>query len=292
MITPTGLEDQLLGIVVAKERPDLESEKNALIVQGAANKQCVNCKILPSLPLQFSCNSVALFSSRLLQETEDKILEILSLAEGNLLDDEEAVEVLTSSKDLSNDIQVKQAAAEQTEKSIDEARLQYTSIAVYSTVLFFTIGKPLLPVRSIILEKLINYPRRRCSVSAMLVNIDPMYQYSLAWFINLFELAIDNTEPADTVEKRLTDLTKYFTYSLYTNVCRSLFEKDKLLFSFLLAINLLKQQGKLSLSQWIFLLTGGIGIDNPHANPTTWLPTKQWNELCNLDSVDEFSVSR
>lgn len=39
MITPTGLEDQLLGIVVAKERPDLESEKNALIVQGAANKK-------------------------------------------------------------------------------------------------------------------------------------------------------------------------------------------------------------------------------------------------------------
>nr|XP_034195921.1 dynein heavy chain 7, axonemal-like isoform X1 [Osmia lignaria] len=241
MITPTGLEDQLLGIVVAKERPDLESEKNALIVQGAANKQ-------------------------LLQETEDKILEILSLAEGNLLDDEEAVEVLTSSKDLSNDIQVKQAAAEQTEKSIDDARLQYTSIAVYSTVLFFTI--------------------------AMLINIDPMYQYSLAWFINLFELAIDNTEPADTVEKRLTDLTKYFTYSLYTNVCRSLFEKDKLLFSFLLAINLLKQQGKLSLPQWIFLLTGGIGIDNPYANPTTWLPSKQWNELCNLDSVDDFSGIR
>ncbi|XP_076387685.1 dynein axonemal heavy chain 7 [Megachile rotundata] len=237
MITPTGLEDQLLGIVVAKERPDLESEKNALIVQGAENK-------------------------RLLQETEDKILEILSIAEGNLLDDEVAVEVLTSSKNLSTDIQTKQAAAEQTEKSIDDARLQYASIAVYSTVLFFAI--------------------------AVLANVDPMYQYSLTWFINLFELAIDNTEPAETVEKRLTDLTEYFTYSLYANVCRSLFEKDKLLFSLLLAINLLKQRGKLSSSQWIFLLTGGIGLDHPYANPTTWLPIKQWNELCNLDSVQDF----
>lgn len=46
MITPTGLEDQLLGIVVAKERPDLESEKNILIVQGAANKKYVNFNIL------------------------------------------------------------------------------------------------------------------------------------------------------------------------------------------------------------------------------------------------------
>lgn len=42
MITPIGLEDQLLGIVVAKERPDLEAEKNQLIVQGAANKKYVN----------------------------------------------------------------------------------------------------------------------------------------------------------------------------------------------------------------------------------------------------------
>lgn len=39
MITPSGLEDQLLGIVVARERPDLESEKNVLIVQSAANKR-------------------------------------------------------------------------------------------------------------------------------------------------------------------------------------------------------------------------------------------------------------
>lgn len=39
MITSVGLEDQLLGIAVAKERPDLEAEKNALILQGAENKR-------------------------------------------------------------------------------------------------------------------------------------------------------------------------------------------------------------------------------------------------------------
>lgn len=39
MITTVGLEDQLLGITVAKERPDLEAEKNQLIVQSAENKR-------------------------------------------------------------------------------------------------------------------------------------------------------------------------------------------------------------------------------------------------------------
>lgn len=211
------------------------------------------------------------------------------MAEGNVLEDEEAIEVLTSSKNLSDDIVAKQAATEQTEKSIDAARLQYTSIAVYSTVLFFTIGilALIIAFRLLAACALTTFPK---NVSAMLANVDPMYQYSLAWFVNLFELSIDNTEPAETVEQRSADLIKYFTYSLYANVCRSLFEKDKLLFSLLLVINLLQQQNKLSLVQWMFLLTGGIAIDNPHVNPTTWLPPKQWNELCNLASVDGFTV--
>lgn len=41
MITEPGLQDQILAITVARERPDLEAEKTMLIVQGAANKKYV-----------------------------------------------------------------------------------------------------------------------------------------------------------------------------------------------------------------------------------------------------------
>lgn len=44
MTTIIGLQDQLLGITVAKERPDLEAEKNALIIQGANNKRQVSTR--------------------------------------------------------------------------------------------------------------------------------------------------------------------------------------------------------------------------------------------------------
>ena len=70
MITPLGLEDQLLGIVAAKEKPELEEKKNELIIESAKNK-------------------------KQLKEIEDKILEVLSTSEGNILEDERAIEVST-----------------------------------------------------------------------------------------------------------------------------------------------------------------------------------------------------
>lgn len=127
-------------------------------------------------------------------------------------------------------------------------------------------------------------------ITASLANIDPMYQYSLIWFVNLYNMAITNTEPADNVEQRLRDLTKYFTYSLYVNICRSLFEKDKLLFALLLVFNLRESNKPKGVAQWLFLLTGGISLENPYANPTVWLPIKQWDELCRLDNIKGFKV--
>ena len=60
MITPQGLEDQLLGIVAAKEKPELEEKKNELIIESAQNQ-------------------------KQLKEIEDKILEVLSSSQVNAI---------------------------------------------------------------------------------------------------------------------------------------------------------------------------------------------------------------
>lgn len=66
-------------------RPELEEERQTLIVTSANNK-------------------------RQLKEIEDKILHTLSTSEGNILENETAIQILDSSKILSDEIAKKQKA--------------------------------------------------------------------------------------------------------------------------------------------------------------------------------------
>ena len=236
MITQKGLEDQLLALTVSMERPELEEEKVKLVLQSAEN-------------------------ARQLKEIEDKIIEILSTSEGNILEDETAINVITSSKQLSTEIDVKQQIAKKTEKQIDEARLEYKEVATYASHLFFCVSS--------------------------LANLEPMYQYSLPWFIMLFTNTIKNADKHEVLSDRILALNDYFTGSLFSQVCRSLFEKDKLLFGFALCISIYGHNlGQISLEQFRFLITGGVeissGFDEQPDKKPAWLSKKSWIEFVKL----------
>ena len=60
-----------------------------------------------------------------------------------------------------------------------------------------------------------------------------------------WSLAVSHCLFTDTIEHRVENINNYFTFSLYCNVCRSLFEKHKLLFAFLLCSRLGLHHGKI-----------------------------------------------
>ena len=151
---------------------------------------------------------------------------------------------MKQSKITSNEIEKQVAIAAKTAATIDKVRVSYMPVANRVAMLFFCCAK--------------------------LANIDPMYQYSLEWYINLFLLAISEAEVSDAIEERLEFLISTFTVILYKNVCRSLFEKDKLLFSFLLCIEILLGEKTISGVQLRYFLSGNTAVDLAKAQSNGW----------------------
>ena len=57
-----------------------------------------------------------------------------------------------------------------------------------------------------------------------LENIDPMYKFSLPWFISIYHQSIVQSERKLNIEDRISDLKTKFTDTMYQKICRSLFQ--------------------------------------------------------------------
>ena len=116
---------------------------------------------------------------------------------------------------------------------------------------------------------------------------DTFYEF----FSNLYKNAILESEPAEEIPTRLSNLESFFSYSLYKNICRSLFEQDKLLFSFMLTITFLESAGVHNEDQLRFFMTGGIGLDEkpPPKPDEPWILEKMWAEMVRLSNLSAFS---
>merc|ERR1719347_1750493 len=127
-------------------------------------------------------------------ELEDTILRLLSEAKGNILDDEVLIETLQKSKAASTNIERRMADAKTVEQEIDHVRQQYAWLSLEAANLFFVVSD--------------------------MGSVDPMYQYSLDWFLNLFNRAITTAEQNEDKATRTKNVDTEFKRSLYLNVCR------------------------------------------------------------------------
>ncbi|CAH0702189.1 unnamed protein product [Spodoptera exigua] len=234
-----GLTSQLLGIVVRKERPQLEQMKDTLVLSIAHNK-------------------------KVLVDLENDLLRIMYESQVPLLENEELFITLQTSQRTSLEVKEALITSQVTEKEIDTARAGYVPVAVRASVLFFALND--------------------------LSRIDPMYQFSLDAYIDLFMYSIDRSPKAGELEDRINNLNEFHTYAVYKNTCRALFERHKLLLSFHIVSRILFQSGKMSRNEYMFLLKGGVVLDRSEQpdNPTNWMPEECWDNITELDKLPGF----
>jgi dynein heavy chain len=237
MATLDGLQDQMLGIVVAKEEPATEEKRVNLVIESARAKSQ-------------------------LKDLEDKILALLSSSTGNILDDEELIETLSNSKIMGVKIEEQVKQQEITGVQIAEVRQVYKYLALRCAALYFVVGD--------------------------LCIVDPMYQFSLDWFIKMFNLSIDKAEEKEGREERFAELFRSFIQTLFIMVSRSLFEKDKLLYSVMLTLKCQEVEHELKLTEVMALLTGLPGHVKEEKPPdSAWLTMVSWTRINVLQSLGD-----
>lgn len=187
---------------------------------------------------------------RQLKDTEDKILKLVSEAGEDILADEELINVLEQSKEVSITINERVIEAEKTSIIITAERESFRTIAARGSVLYFVI--------------------------ADLSMIDPMYQYSLEFFARLFNRRLEVSEKSDHKETRVELVVADITLNFYTSICRGLFEKDKLMYSFLNTSSILRKAGLIDMSEWQFFLRGSQNTYEDRPNKCDFITDKIW----------------
>ncbi|XP_032736568.1 dynein heavy chain 6, axonemal isoform X2 [Lontra canadensis] len=196
-----------------------------------------------------------------LKTIEEKILRMLFTSEGNILDNEELIDTLQDSKITSGAIKVRLKEAESTEMMINVAREKYRPVATQGSVMYFVI--------------------------ASLSEIDPMYQYSLKYFKQLFNTTIETSLKTDDLQQRLEILLEQTLLTAYVNVSRGLFEQHKLIYSFMLCVEIMRQQENLTDAEWNFFLRGSAGLEKerPPRPDVPWLHPAMWFACCDLEEL-------
>ncbi|XP_054568736.1 dynein axonemal heavy chain 10 [Eptesicus fuscus] len=115
-VTLKGLEDQLLSVLVAFERHELEEQREHLIQETSENKN-------------------------LLKDLEDSLLRELATSTGNMLDNVELVQTLEETKSKATEVSEKLKLAEKTALDIDRLRDGYRPAARRGAILFFVLSE-------------------------------------------------------------------------------------------------------------------------------------------------------
>ena len=168
-------------------------------------------------------------------EMEENLLEKLNSIEGSIVEDDELISVLQKTKATSIDVNKKLQVSEVTNAKINAAREEYRNVAVRGSVLYFLIVE--------------------------MSQVNSMYQTSLKQFLTVFDESITKSKPDKKIDRRITNILDFLTKSTWSYTVRSLYERDKFVFTLLMTLKIDLNAGRINFQQFSFLLKGGASLN-------------------------------
>eukprot|EP01063_Lacrimia_lanifica_P004778 TRINITY_DN12719_c0_g2_i1.p1 TRINITY_DN12719_c0_g2~~TRINITY_DN12719_c0_g2_i1.p1 ORF type:complete len:3519 (+),score=1391.25 TRINITY_DN12719_c0_g2_i1:1056-10559(+) len=248
VITEPGLEDQLLAVVVNKERPELEHRRVQLIRK--MNQYKID-----------------------LSACEDTLLYELSNASGELLKNVVLISNLEQTKKQSAMITTALEEDKYTQAELIAKEQVYKPAAIRGCLLYFEM------VRLSQIDAMYQYS---------LESFMKMFVKSIEKTRGRKSLVASGSGDLSkhAEGERIEALVASITETLFAYVSRGLFEKHKVIFSSLLCFSILKQQGVVEPRHLQFLLTGGRKqMLYPPKSIADWCTPSVWTAINALAAV-------
>ena len=287
-LTEEGLEDQILSLVVRREKPDIQDESDQLCSK-------INLLVIEN------------------QEAENRLLATLSEAKSNFVDNLETVTIVEDTKRKFDSTAEELVKLRDNEAANILAKDEYRPVAQRVALLYFLIE------RLSHLDGIYNFSLSH--ILAVMTNgfYEPVkteteeeseqFQSSLdlvAFSPDTLDMGADSAVKVNPYVTKLVEATsaKIFTYVSY-----GLYEKHRLSFATELCFRTLQKQKAMTFAQLNYLITGEVhgseggsgmgkvddkkdeGVKLQEGRPE-WLSPETWQGIDDLHSFPEFDILR
>lgn len=162
---------------------------NFTVKESGLEEQCVGI-VVSNVNKQLEKNKNDVITKiadnkQLIKDLEDTILRMLQESKGNLLEDVALIDTLQVSKEKSDEVKQTLEQAEIILKKVDDTREVYRNCGRKASILYFVLND--------------------------LNKIDPMYQFSLDWYKQLFDRSIKDVEQQAVGTDKIEAITAYHT---------------------------------------------------------------------------------
>ncbi|ETW07727.1 hypothetical protein H310_02174 [Aphanomyces invadans] len=299
-VTPQGLEDQLLALVVRKEWPKKAKARTALIQQQNRFKITM-------------------------QALEDKILTSLAEADGDVTENVTLIGDLETTKATADALFIQAKNAADIELTINQLSARYQSVARRGALLFFILNNlhklhayHVFSLNAFVVmfqrgmdvakpyddeKKSNNLALSRFKAAAKRVIVSQRFHWNVDVLLMdrvLEEAHFDMAAILDSAQEEVPDesiiaprcasLQTSITEVVFDYVRRGLFEKDKLVVATQLCFAILKDENKITAQEITFLTTSPVADDMTTCTTqigvlNEWLPDLLWSKLRRLEEL-------